>query len=95
MHPLYWAPQGPFVPVLVTFVVLVAYRYTYGSPRCRISFIFLSLSLFVDGVELAGFKSMPNGIYWPKLQIPFSSSNFSFFLCFFRWVYIVGLVSSD
>ena len=35
VHPLNDALPGPYVPVRVTPVALVAHRYTYAPPRCR------------------------------------------------------------
>ena len=35
-YPLYGALPGPYVPALVTRGALVAHRYTYAPPRCRI-----------------------------------------------------------
>ena len=72
MHPLNGALPGPYVPVRVTRIALVAHRYTYAMPRCRTlqcrrTFILLSESLWnvladpvFDGVGLAGFKSKAN-----------------------------------
>ena len=72
MHPLNDALHGPHVPVWVTSGALIAHRYTYALPRCRISqcsrtFIALSVSLWNDlanpvfyGVGLAGFESRAN-----------------------------------
>ena len=69
MHPLNGALPGPYVLALVTRGALVAHRYTYAQPRCRIfqysrSFIPFSVSLWnylassvFDGVGLAGLKS--------------------------------------
>ena len=37
MHPLNDALPGPYVPVRVTRDALIAHRYTYAPPRCRIS----------------------------------------------------------
>ena len=62
----------PYVPVRVTRGALIAHRYTYSPPRCRISqyhktFIPFSVSLWndladsvFDGVGLAVFKSRAN-----------------------------------
>ena len=75
MHPLYVAQSEPKVPVRGTGCALVAYWYTYASPRCRASqyrrtFILLSVSMWndvaylvFDGVGLAGFKSRDNAFY--------------------------------
>ena len=72
MHPVNDALPGPHVPVPVIRGALVAHRYTYAPPRCRISqyrrtFVSLSVSLWnyladpvFDGVGLAGFKSRAN-----------------------------------
>ena len=72
VHPLNGALLGPYVPVRVTSGGLVAHRYTYAPPRCRIlqysrTFISFSVSLWndlaspvFDGVGLAGFKSRAN-----------------------------------
>ena len=72
MHPLNGALPGPYVPVRVTRGALVAHRYTYVPPRCRIlqysnTFIPFSVSLWndlanpvFDGVGLGGFKSRAN-----------------------------------
>ena len=72
MQTLNGALPGPYVPVRVTRGALVAHRYTYVPPHCRISqysraFIPISLSLFNDlanpvfnGVGLAVFKSKAN-----------------------------------
>ena len=72
MHPLCGALHVPYVPVWVTRGAMIAHRFTYASPRCRISqyrrtFIPLSVSLWndlsdpvFDGVGLAGFKSRAN-----------------------------------
>ena len=72
IHPLYGALPVTYVPVRVTRGAVVAHRYTYEPPRCRISqyrrtFIPLSVSLWndlseavFDGVGLAGFKSRAN-----------------------------------
>ena len=72
MHPLNDALPGLYVPVRVTHGALVAYQYTYRSPRCRTSqyrmtFVPLSVSLWndladsvFDCVRLAGFKSSAN-----------------------------------
>ena len=72
MHPLYGALPVPYVPVRVTRGAVIAYRYTYATPRCRTSqyrrtFIPLSVSLWndlgdpvFDGVGLTGFKSRAN-----------------------------------
>ena len=72
MHPLCGTLPVPYVPVRVTHGTLIAHRYTYAPPRCRtsqyrITFIFLSVSLWndlvdpvFDGVGLAGFKSRSN-----------------------------------
>ena len=87
---------------------LVAHRYAYAPPRCRtsqhrVTFIPLSVYLWIDldnpafdGVLLAGFKSMPKLLYWPKLLyrnysllLIFHFSSFSFEVGF------VGLGSSD
>ena len=53
MHLLNDALPGPYVPVRVTRVALVAYRYSYAPPRCRTSqylrtFVLLSVSLWND-----------------------------------------------
>ena len=74
MHPLNGALPLPYVPVWITRGSLVPHRYTYAPPRCRTlqySRTFIQsrcpsgtiLSLWnpiVDGVGLAGFKSMAN-----------------------------------
>ena len=72
MHPLDDALPGAYVPVRGTRGALVAHRYTYTKPFCRISqyrwtFVPLSVSLWsdladrvFDGVGLAGFKSRAN-----------------------------------
>ena len=72
MHPLNGDLPEPYVTVRVTRGALVAHRYTYTPPRCRISqyrriFIPLSVSLWnnlavpvFDGVGLAGFNSRTN-----------------------------------
>ena len=72
MHPLNDALPGPYVPVRVTRGALVAHRYTYAPPRCRISqyrrtFVPLSVSLWKEiadpvfyGAGLSGFKSRVN-----------------------------------
>ena len=85
VHPLNGALPGPYVPVRVTRGALVAHRYIYAPPRCRTSqysrtFISLSVSLWndlgnlvFDGVGLAGFKSRPTLLYWPKLLYPYYS----------------------
>ena len=69
MHPLYGALP---VPVGVTRGAVIAHRYNYAPPPCRISqyrrtFIPWSVSLWnklsdpvFDGVGLAGFKSKVN-----------------------------------
>ena len=70
MHPHYGALPVPYVPVRDTYGALVARRYTYEPPRCRISqcsrtFITMSVSLWndiaadpvFDGMGMAGFKS--------------------------------------
>ena len=74
MHPLYGALPVPYVPVSVTRGAVIAHRYTYVPSRCRTSqyrrtFILLTVSLWndlsdpvFDGVGLAGFKRMANGI---------------------------------
>ena len=36
VHPLNGALPGPYVPVRVTRGAMVAHRYTYAPPRCRI-----------------------------------------------------------
>ena len=70
--PLNGALPGPYVPVRVTRGALVAHRYTYALPRCRISqyhriFIPLLVALWndlanpiFDSVWLVGFKSRAN-----------------------------------
>ena len=75
MHPLNDALPGPYVPVRGAGGALVAYRYTYGPPRCRTShyrrtFVPLSVSLWndladpvFDGVGLAGFKSRADDFF--------------------------------
>ena len=72
VHPLNAALPGPYVPVRVTWAVLVVHRYTYALPRCWTwqysrTFIPFSVSLcndlansVFDGVWLAGFKSRAN-----------------------------------
>ena len=72
VHPLNGALPGTYVPARVTRGALVAYRYTYAQPRCRIlqysrTFIPFSVSLWndlagsvFDGVGLSGFKSRAN-----------------------------------
>ena len=72
VHPLNGALPGPYVLAPVTRGDLVAHRYTYAQPRCRIlqysrTFIPFSVSLWndlassvFDGVGLAGFKSRAN-----------------------------------
>ena len=72
MHPLNGALPGPYVPVRVTRGALIAHRYTYAPPSCRISqysrtFIPISVCIWndlanpvFDGVGLAGFKSRAN-----------------------------------
>ena len=72
MHPLCGALPVPYVPVRVTRGAVIAHRFTYAPPRCRIlqyrrTFGLLSVSLWNDlsnpvfvGVELAGFKSRAN-----------------------------------
>ena len=72
MHPLYGASHESSVLVRVTRGALVAHRYTYVPPQCRISqylmtFIPLGVSSWndvgdpiIDGVGLAGFKSRAN-----------------------------------
>ena len=74
VHPLNGALPGPYVPVRDTRGALVAHRYTFKPPRCRVSlyrrtFIPLSVSLWndlanpvFDGVGLAGFKSRANAV---------------------------------
>ena len=79
--------------VWITSGALVAHRYTYVPPRCRISqprriFIPLPGSLWNDltdtvfyGVGLAGFKSRPMLFYWPNLLKPYYGPTiFPFFL---------------
>ena len=68
MHPLNDALPGPYVPVRVTRVALVAPQYTYAPPRCRTSQYrrtFVPLSVFLwtdladpvfDGVGLVGIQ---------------------------------------
>ena len=74
MHPLCGALPVPYVPARVKRGALIAHRYAYAPPRCRIlqyrrSFIPLSVSLWndladpvFDGVGLAGFKSRANAL---------------------------------
>ena len=73
-HPLNDALPGPYVPVRVTRVALVAHRNIHAPPRCRTTqflpqyfFVPLPVSLWndladpvFDGVGLAGFKSRAN-----------------------------------
>ena len=71
-HNLNGALPGPYVPAWVIRDDLVAHRYTYSLPRCRIlqysmTFIPFSVSLWndhvspvFDGVGLACFKSRAN-----------------------------------
>ena len=71
-HPLCGTIPVPYVPVGVTRSPLIAHRYTFAPPRCRISqyrrtFIPLTVSLWndlvdpvFDGVGLVGFKSRSN-----------------------------------
>ena len=50
IHPLNRALPGPYVPVRVTRGALVAHRYTYALPHCRISqyrSTFIPLSVFL------------------------------------------------
>ena len=93
MHPLYGALSVPYVPVLVTCGALVSQRYTYAPPRCRTSqyrmtFIFLTVSMWNDNVGLAGFKRRANAFsiglsYYISL---FVFSNFpALFLLFIGW----------
>ena len=68
MHPLKNAPPRLYVPVLVTRGALVAHWYTSGPLRCRTkqyrrTFVPLSVSLWNDGVGLAGFKSIANAFF--------------------------------
>ena len=75
MHPFYGALPMPYVPVRVTRSALVAYRYTYAHPRCRISqyrWIFIPLYVsqwddlvgpVLDGVGLASFNSRANDFF--------------------------------
>ena len=72
MHPLSSALPLPYVPASVTRGALLAHRYSFAPPRCRISqyrrsIVPLSVSLWndlsdpmFDGVGLAGFKSRAN-----------------------------------
>ena len=69
MHPLYCALP---VPMGVALGAVIAHRYTYVLPHCKISqysriFIPFSVSLWndfrdpmLDGVGLVGFKSRTN-----------------------------------
>ena len=71
------AQNGPYVRAQVTRGDLVAHRYAYARPGCRISqyrmtFLPLSLSFWndhadpvFDGVGLSGFKSMANAFSLP------------------------------
>ena len=90
MQPLYGILPVPYMPVRVTRgAYLVAHRYTYAPPRCKISQSRLSISLehladsVFDGVGLADFTSRANAFYSPKLLAPFLSSTVFLFSSFF------------
>ena len=85
VRPLNGALPRPYVPARVTHGSLVANRYTYAPPGCRTlqhsrTFIPFTVSLWndlanpvFDVVGLAGFKSRPMLLYWPKLLYPYYS----------------------
>ena len=107
LHPLYGALPMPYVLVWVTRGVVIAHRYTYAPPRCRTSqysrtFITFSVSLWndlsdpvIDGVGLAGFKSMANTFLLAKQFDPFLSPPVFPSSSVILRVGIVGLESSD
>ena len=94
VHPRNGALPGPDVPARVTRGALVAHRYTYAPPRCRIlqySRTFIPFSVFLwndlaipvfDGVGVAGFKSRVNAslLAQAALSLLVSSTLFLFFL---------------
>ena len=85
VHPLNGALPWSYVPVRVTRGVLVAHRYTYAPPRCRIlqyrgllfpsrcpsgTILITSYSMVWDcRVSRVG----PMLLYWPKLLYPYYS----------------------
>ena len=89
-HPLCGSLPVPYVPVRVTRSALIAHRYTFAPPLCRISqyrrtIIPFSVSLWndlvdpvFDGVELAGFKSRSNAFCWPSCSLLFVFNYFPF-----------------
>ena len=92
VHPLNGALPGSYVPVRVTRGALVAHRYTYAPPRCRIlqyrrTFIHFSVSLWndlanpvFDGVGLVGFKSRDNASLLAQAALSLSIVFYSFSL---------------
>ena len=85
VHPLDGALPGPNMPERFTRGALVAHRYTYAAPRCRIlqysrTFIPFSVSLcndFANHVSMVWdwwvSRAGPMLLYWPKLLYPYFS----------------------
>ena len=79
MHPLNGALPGPYVPVRVTSVALVAHRYTYAPPRRTAGVLFPSrcnsgtilLTPYSMVWEWRVSRAVPMLFYWPKLLYPY------------------------
>ena len=103
VHPRYGALPVPDVPVRIRRGAVIAHRYTYAPPRCRMQdFYSISVSLWndlgdpvFDGVGHIGFKSRANAFLLAELLAAFLSPAVFLFSSFILWVDIVGLWSSD
>ena len=64
MHPLNDVLPGPYMPVRVKRGALVAYRYTYAPPRCRILQYRRTLILFQSQCPSGTILLTPYSMVW-------------------------------
>ena len=102
--PSLWCSSFALCAGMVTRGAVIAHRYTYAPPRCRIwqyrrAFIPLSVSLWndlanpvFDSVLLAGFKSKANAFLLAQLLTHFFLLLFSLYLLsFYGLVCVAGV----